>query len=204
MKKRTLLLSVAMIATVCAAPAQEVELLSLSRNGLLSWTNSTLNATCRVEWAPSVEGPWHSSWGSLTNIAMTNHVMQREVPMFFRVVCAPPPPILTQVPSEEALTLLVDRHNDTGFVVLDVRTPGEYAPRHIRAALNIDFRSATFEAEVSQLDRRKAYLVYCASGVRSGQAVVAMQRLEFLEVYNLLGGFGGFVSTTGADDWLEP
>lgn len=62
-----------------------------------------------------------------------------------------------------------------GKVVIDVRTPEEYATGHAQGAENINLNSGNFEAEVSQLDPNKTYVVYCRSGSRSAQAAAIMQ-----------------------------
>ena len=59
-------------------------------------------------------------------------------------------------------------------VVVDVRTPAEYASGHLEGAVNIDFQSPSFEDEVSELDSDADFVVYCQSGNRSAQAVSAM------------------------------
>jgi rhodanese-related sulfurtransferase len=59
-------------------------------------------------------------------------------------------------------------------VVVDVRTPTEYAARHLEGAVNIDFQSTSFGAAVSELDSDADYVVYCQSGNRSAQAASAM------------------------------
>ncbi len=188
-----------------AAVAQEVRILSLSQNGLLVWTNASLNVTCRVEWASSLAGPWSSTWESLTNLVITNSITQCRVPMFYRVVStAPPVPTITPVAAAEALALLTNHLGEAKWVFLDVRTPAEYASRHIRTAVNVDFYSAAFESELNRLDKAKSYLVYCASGNRSRQASEIMRRFGFLQVYNLLTGFGTLASLDGAPAFLEP
>lgn len=63
----------------------------------------------------------------------------------------------------------------TDTVVVDVRTPAEYADGHLEGAVNIDFQSTEFAAKVDDLDPDNEYVVYCASGNRSAQAVDAMQ-----------------------------
>lgn len=186
------------------AQGPEVAIQSLSRNGLLTWTNASLNVTCRVEWAASAQGPWSSSWESLTNITITNLVTTKAVPMFYRVVCSPPPPWRTNVTAQTALSLVQANAGDPSFAILDVRTPGEYGGRHLKAAVNVDFYSSTFEASLALLDRNRTYLVYCASGNRSGQAASVMQRLSFLRIYNMTQGFSTFAGLPGAAAWLEP
>lgn len=72
-------------------------------------------------------------------------------------------------------------------IILDVRTPNEFATNHIKGALNIDFYSSNFENEIKQLDKSKDYKVYCRSGNRSGQAVNLMKNLGFKNTENVGG-----------------
>ncbi|PRQ12068.1 rhodanese-like domain-containing protein [Corynebacterium sp. 13CS0277] len=70
-------------------------------------------------------------------------------------------------------------------VVLDVRTPEEFATGHLSGAENISFNSPEFLSRVDSLDRDATYVIYCRSGNRAGQAVKKMQTLGFERVYNL-------------------
>lgn len=72
-------------------------------------------------------------------------------------------------------------------VVLDVRTPEEYAEGHLQGALNIDYRNENFAARVDSLDKTQKYEVYCRSGHRSGESVKIMTEKGF-NAYNLTGG----------------
>jgi len=195
------LLCVSLAGGLACASAQQIQILSLSQNGLLTWSNATLNATCRVEWASSVQGPWFSSWDSLASIVATNHVTQRSVPMFYRVVCAQ---VVTNITPEAALALLNGHKGDTNLIILDVRTPAEYAPRHIKGAVNLDYLATDFDVNLALLDRGKTYLVYCKAGGRSRLATEKMRTLGFLQVYDMTGGFDAFVLLSGADEFLEP
>ncbi|MEN9711505.1 MAG: hypothetical protein RL441_1497 [Actinomycetota bacterium] len=60
-------------------------------------------------------------------------------------------------------------------VVVDVRTPGEYAAGHVAGAINIDVESGDFASAIGTLDKSKTYLVYCHSGRRSGIAAEQMR-----------------------------
>jgi rhodanese-related sulfurtransferase len=77
---------------------------------------------------------------------------------------------------------------ESGLVILDVRTPGEFAEGFIEGAQNIDFQSGNFENEIAVLDKNATYAVYCRSGNRSGQAAKIMHDAGFHNVYNLDGG----------------
>lgn len=77
---------------------------------------------------------------------------------------------------------------ESGVVILDVRTPAEFAEGYIEGALNIDFQSGNFENEITSLDKNATYAVYCRSGNRSGKAAQVMHDAGFQSVYNLDGG----------------
>ncbi|MCI0535445.1 MAG: rhodanese-like domain-containing protein [Verrucomicrobiales bacterium] len=77
---------------------------------------------------------------------------------------------------------------DNKNVVLDVRTAKEFESGHISGALNIDWNAPDFEKKVSELDRRKTYLVHCAVGGRSAKASDKLAKLNFKSIYNLEGG----------------
>lgn len=96
--------------------------------------------------------------------------------------------IIENLTPQEAFTLIEDNQDNLGFVILDVSTPEEFAERHIENATNIDYYSATFRDELDNLDKDKVYLVYCPTGMRSGASLAIMEELDFVEVYNMLGG----------------
>lgn len=84
---------------------------------------------------------------------------------------------------------LIQGHpNDGDFVILDVRTPEEFAAGHLAEAINVNFNSPTFRQDIAQLDPQKTYLIYCRTGVRSHRALTTMQDLSFQHLHNLLGG----------------
>lgn len=73
-------------------------------------------------------------------------------------------------------------------VVLDVRTPEEYAEGHLPNAQLLNFYDEQFREKLEQLDKNKTYYVYCRSGGRSSRAVALMREMGFQRVYNLEGG----------------
>lgn len=77
---------------------------------------------------------------------------------------------------------------EPNVIVLDVRTPGEFAQGRLANAINVDFQSGYFEEEVSKLDKNATYAVYCRSGNRSGEAVKVMEELGFTDMYDMNGG----------------
>ena len=74
------------------------------------------------------------------------------------------------------------------LVVLDIRTPEEFAAGHIAGAINIDYYAADFEERLGELDLQVPYVMYCNSGNRSGNTLPLMDSLGFAEVYELDGG----------------
>ncbi len=99
-----------------------------------------------------------------------------------------PARIIEDITPQEAFTLIQNNQDNPDFVILDVRTPEEFAEEHIEDAINLDFRSETFRDELDKLDKSKPYLVYCRSGGRSRSAVEIVAELNFREAYNMLGG----------------
>ena len=78
-------------------------------------------------------------------------------------------------------------------VVLDVRTPQEFAAGHLPGAQNLDVNGVDFDQRVAALDNSRTYLVHCAAGGRSVTACKAMGHLGFPHLYNLSGGFKAWV-----------
>jgi len=87
--------------------------------------------------------------------------------------------------AKEAAKLVAAKYT----VVLDVRTPGEFASGHIAGATNINYLSNDFSNKVAQLDRSKSYLLHCATGGRSTKALPKLLQLGFTNLIHLDGGF---------------
>jgi len=78
--------------------------------------------------------------------------------------------------------------SNSEIVVLDVRTPQEYASGHVEGAILIDVTKPTFSKEIEKLDRDKKYYVYCRTGGRSAHAQKIMKGEGFKDVCNVGGG----------------
>ncbi len=79
-----------------------------------------------------------------------------------------------------------------GSVVLDVRTPDEYAGGHVDGAINMDVLAPDFRTRAAALDPDGTYYLYCRSGARSGRAATILQSLGVTEAHNA-GGFDALV-----------
>jgi len=77
-------------------------------------------------------------------------------------------------------------------VVLDVRTPREWALGRIPNAITLNLHESRFSDKVQNLPKDKAILVYCASGRRSVTASTRLLAVGFTRVYNLTGGLQGW------------
>jgi rhodanese-related sulfurtransferase len=113
--------------------------------------------------------------------------------LFATVACVKQPPAMSasnfpNLSGRQAQELITKNQGNPGFMVLDVRTPAEFAAGHLAGAVNVDFRAADFEARASKLERSRSYLVYCRTGHRSSLALPILQRLGFAGLYHLEGG----------------
>lgn len=82
-------------------------------------------------------------------------------------------------------------------ILLDVRTPSEFAAGHLAGAVNLDVESTTFPQSVATLDPAKTYAVYCRSGSRSKAAMSVMGQSGFSHLFDLTGGIGAWQSAGG-------
>ncbi len=73
-------------------------------------------------------------------------------------------------------------------VLLDIRTPEEFAAGKIAGSQNIDFYAADFAAQLDRLDKDATYFVYCRSGNRSSLSMNTFADLGFSSVYEIDGG----------------
>lgn len=70
-----------------------------------------------------------------------------------------------------------------GAVLVDVRTPDEFAAKHIDGAINIPVDE--LEARKAELPKDKDVVVYCRSGARSARAKSLLAGAGFTKVHNL-------------------
>ena len=82
-----------------------------------------------------------------------------------------------------------------GAIIVDVRTPGEYAGGHIKGSKNIPLQSLS--QNLNKLPKDKVIITCCASGMRSGSAKSILQSNGYKEVYNG-GGWAGLQRKTAS------
>lgn len=69
-------------------------------------------------------------------------------------------------------------------VVLDVRSPAEFAGGHVAGAVNLPLDRFVEGYAAVAPNKAGQVLVYCASGARSGQAVQFLQQQGYTQVQN--------------------
>ena len=96
----------------------------------------------------------------------------------------------TQISQEEAAKIMAE---ETGFIVLDVRTQEEYDEAHIPGAVNIANETIGTDEILELPDKDQVLLVYCRSGRRSKEASEKLAALGYTHVLE----FGGIITWTG-------
>ena len=95
-----------------------------------------------------------------------------------------------QITMEEAVAMMGE---ESGYIVLDVRTAEEFAEKHIPGAINVP-NEEIGTAEIPELpDKAQLILVYCRSGNRSKQAAAKLAALGYTNITE----FGGINSWPG-------
>ena len=93
-----------------------------------------------------------------------------------------------QITPAEAKALM---DSEDGYIILDVRTPEEFAERHIEGAILIPDYEIGEKAESILTDTEQLILVYCRSGRRSKNAANELATLGYTNIKE----FGGI------NDW---
>jgi rhodanese-related sulfurtransferase len=95
-----------------------------------------------------------------------------------------------QISMDEAIAIMEDEND---YIILDVRTPDEFADKHIPDAINIPNEAIGTE-EIPELpDKEHLILVYCRSGNRSKQASEKLAALGYTNIVE----FGGIIDWPG-------
>lgn len=78
-------------------------------------------------------------------------------------------------------------------VLLDVRTPEEFAEGHLEGAVNMDWYQTDFTSKLESVDRDSKVYVYCKKGGRSAEAAKLMDSLGY-KVIDLTGGYDAWLN----------
>ncbi len=85
-----------------------------------------------------------------------------------------------QVSANKALELV-----NQGAVVIDVRTPSEFASGSVKDAINLPLDSISQKIAAATPDKEQPILVFCMSGTRSAMARRVLRTNGYKNVYNL-------------------
>lgn len=77
-------------------------------------------------------------------------------------------------------------------ILLDVRTPEEYAGGHISGSTLLPLQE--LEARMAELPKDKPVVIYCRSGNRSAQAMQILKAAGYTNIYDM----GGIISWQNA------
>jgi rhodanese-related sulfurtransferase len=95
-----------------------------------------------------------------------------------------------QITVDEAATTMA---KETGYIILDVRRPDEFAAGHIPNAINVPNETIGTD-EISELpDKAQFIMVYCRSGRRSKEAAEKLVKLGYTNIVE----FGGILDWKG-------
>ena len=87
---------------------------------------------------------------------------------------------------EEAYAIM---QNSPGYVIIDTRTPEEFANEHIEGAINIDYQSENFRDELNQLDKSNATFAYYKPYGRASRCCGTNDTLkEALDIFQTFKG----------------
>ena len=95
-----------------------------------------------------------------------------------------------QISMDEAVEMM---KTETGYIILDVRRPDEYAEGHIPNAINIPNEVISTNTLPKLPDKDQLILVYCRSGNRSKQASEKLAKLGYTNIVE----FGGIIDWRG-------
>ena len=95
-----------------------------------------------------------------------------------------------QISMDEAVVMMEE---ETDYIILDVRTPEEFAEKHIPGAINVPNETIK-NKKIPELPKEdQLILVYCRSGNRSKQASEKLAKIGYSNIYE----FGGINDWTG-------
>lgn len=82
----------------------------------------------------------------------------------------------------------IEKMVDEGAILLDVRSPQEYAEGHLNNSILIPEYELRVKAINMLPKKEQTIIVYCSSGIRSKKAQKILQQIGYSNVYNLYGG----------------
>jgi rhodanese-related sulfurtransferase len=95
-----------------------------------------------------------------------------------------------QISSKPITEVSQNELNDV--ILVDVRTPEEYAEGHMNNALNINWYDEDFAKQFEAIEKDETIYVYCKKGGRSAKAQKKLESLGYTNIVNLEGGYQAY------------
>ena len=95
-----------------------------------------------------------------------------------------------QIAMDEAVDMMAQ---ETGYIILDVRRPDEFAAGHIPNAINVANETIGTTEILELPDKDQLIMVYCRSGRRSKEAAEKLVKLGYTNIVE----FGGILDWKG-------
>ena len=96
----------------------------------------------------------------------------------------------SQISQEEAVEMMSE---ETGYLIVDVRRPDEYAEGHIPGAINVPNEEISDEMPEALPDKDRLLFIYCRTGRRSKEAAAKLADIGYTNIYE----FGGIADWKG-------
>lgn len=101
-----------------------------------------------------------------------------------------------QISQDEAMKMMQE---ESGYLIVDVRRPDEFAESHIAGAVNVPNETIEDEMPEALPDREQMLLIYCRTGRRSKEASQKLADMGYTNVYE----FGGINTWEGETETGE-
>ena len=95
-----------------------------------------------------------------------------------------------KISQDEAMKIMDE---ESGYLIVDVRRPDEFAEGHIEGAINVPNEGIAEEMPEELPDKDQLLLIYCRTGRRSKEASEKLAKIGYKNVYE----FGGINTWTG-------
>lgn len=76
---------------------------------------------------------------------------------------------------------------ESGALLIDVRSPEEFADGHLDGAVNIQWHDSEAIARAIGINKQRQVVMYCRSGNRVNKSISKMKALGYNNIYNATG-----------------
>lgn len=91
------------------------------------------------------------------------------------------------ITTNELKAAINDKAQIKEMVLIDVRTPNEFAARNIK-----EFKNLPLGSDFTKLPKNKEIVVICQSGMRSMTACKKLKKLGYINITNVSGGMRSY------------